>query len=232
MKEKIYLVPGLMTDERLWSRIKPYLQEFYDLVHLPIPKSENFDEIVEILDKEISEERVNILGFSLGGYIASYYAMKYTNKVNRLFVVAVTPSATNKSEELRRREKIELMQKEGFSSLSHEKVLSLIENKNHNDNELISIIQKMYDDLGMDTFISQMNSTFNRVDIFEELCKLQLPIKFFVSLNDRLLNQSALNRLLNENHNMTVITRNGTSHNIPLEEPEHLSSLIKKWMKM
>ena len=62
-KEKIYLIPGLMTDERLWSRIKPFLQNEYELVHVPIPHTEDFDEIIDILFNLFKEERVNLLGF-------------------------------------------------------------------------------------------------------------------------------------------------------------------------
>jgi len=43
MKEKIYFIPGLMTDIRLWSRLIPYLENDYEIVHIPIPHSEDFD---------------------------------------------------------------------------------------------------------------------------------------------------------------------------------------------
>ncbi|GGD48954.1 alpha/beta hydrolase [Malaciobacter pacificus] len=230
-KEKIYLIPGLMTDERLWSRIKPLLEDKYELVHFPIPNSEDFDEINEHILNEINEEKINILGFSLGGYIASYFTLKNQHRVNRLFVVAVTPSATSPKEEIKRKEKVEAMKKEGFIPLGFEKAKSLVEEKNQSDLELISIIENMYNDLGRDTFITQMNSTFNRLDLFEDLNQLKLPVWFFVSLKDRLLNKESLSRLLEENINLNVITREGSSHNIPLEDPDTLAKLIYKWME-
>ena len=49
MKEKIYFIPGLMTDERLWKRVIPFLENEYEIVHIPIPRSEDFDEIIDIL---------------------------------------------------------------------------------------------------------------------------------------------------------------------------------------
>ena len=58
MKEKIYLIPGLMTDHRLWSRIIPLLENDYELVHTPIPHSEDFDEIIDILFNEFKEEKI------------------------------------------------------------------------------------------------------------------------------------------------------------------------------
>ena len=230
MKEKIYLIPGLMTDNRLWSRIIPLLENDYELVHTSIPHSEDFDEIIDILFNEFKEEKVNILGFSLGGYIASYFAITYPNKVNRLFTVAATPGNSTEAEIERRKEKFVAIEKEGFVGLSYEKAKSLLEKQN--DEESIKIIQDMFMDLGKESFISQLTSTFYRKDLFEDLINLSIPIWFFYSKNDRLLNQEAIKKLLLDNHNMNIISREGTSHNIPLEVPELLSNEIKKWMKV
>ena len=230
MKEKIYLIPGLMTDNRLWSRIIPLLENDYELVHTSIPHSEDFDEIIDILFNEFKEEKVNVLGFSLGGYIASYFAITYPNRVNRLFTVAATPGNSTEAEIERRKEKFVAIEKEGFCGLSYEKAKSLLEKQN--DEESIKIIQDMFMDLGKESFISQLTSTFYRKDLFEDLINLSIPIWFFYSKNDRLLNQEAIKKLLLDNHNMNIISREGTSHNIPLEVPELLSNEIKKWMKV
>ena len=230
MKEKIYLIPGLMTDNRLWSRIIPLLENDYELVHTSIPHSEDFDEIIDILFEVFKEEKINLLGFSLGGYIASYFAITYPNRVNRLFTVAATPGNSTEAEIERRKEKFVAIEKEGFVGLSYEKAKSLLENQN--DEELIKIIQDMFMDLGKESFISQLTSTFYRKDLFEDLINLSIPIWFFYSKNDRLLNQEAIKKLLLDNHNMNIISREGTSHNIPLEVPELLSNEIKKWMKV
>ena len=231
MKEKIYLIPGLMTDYRLWSRLIPFLEKDYELVHIPIPHSEDFDEIIDILFEVFKEEKINLLGFSLGAYIASYFSITYPNRVNKLFCLAATPANSTEAEIERRKEKFVLIEKEGFLGLTYEKAKSLVEEKNQNDVELIKIIQDMYMDLGKETFISQLTSTFYRKDLFEDLINLDIPIWFFYSTNDRLLNQEAIQKLLLDNHNMNIISRVGTSHNIPLEEPELLSLHIKEWMK-
>ena len=234
VKEKIYLIPGLMTDERLWSRIKPFLENDYELIHIPIPHTEDFDEIIDILDKQFSndsEEKVNLLGFSLGGYIASYYAITYPNRLNRLLMVAATPGSSSEAEIERRKEKFTVIEKEGFKGLSYDKAKSLVEKKNKDDSELIKIIQDMFIDLGKERFITQLTSTFYRKDLFADLVNLDLPIWFYYSEDDRLLSPNALDRLLNNEHNMKLISRIGTSHNIPLEEPRILSDVIKDWME-
>jgi pimeloyl-ACP methyl ester carboxylesterase len=229
MKEKIYLIPGLMTDVRLWSRIKPFLEE-YELVHVPIPHSEDFDEILDILLEVFKEEKINILGFSLGGYIASYFAVTYPHRVNKLFMVAATPGASEEAEIERRREKFAVIEKEGFKGISYEKAVTLVEEQNKNDTDLIKTIQDMFMDLGKETFITQLTSTFNRVDLLEDLVGLKLNIWFYYSTKDRLLNHKSIEKLQTLKHNMTLISREGTSHNIPLEVPKELSTKIKEWM--
>ena len=133
MKEKIYLIPGLMTDNRLWSRLIPLLEHEYELVHVPIPHSEDFDEIIDILFNFFKEDKINLLGFSLGGYIASYFAITYPNRVNRLFTVAATPGNSTEAEIERRKEEFVVIEKEGFAGLTYEKAKSLLEEKNQND---------------------------------------------------------------------------------------------------
>jgi pimeloyl-ACP methyl ester carboxylesterase len=231
MKEKIYLIPGLMTDQRLWCRLLPFLQEEYELINVPIPHSEDFDEIIDILFNFFKEDKINLLGFSLGGYIASYFAITYPNRVNRLFTVASTPGNSTEAEIQRRKQKFVVIEKEGFEGLPYEKAKSLLEEKNQNDEELIKIIQDMFFDSGKETFIAQLTSTFKRRDLFEDLINLDIKVWSLYSDKDRLLNQESIKKFQNTNHNINIISRKGTSHNIPLEEPELLSMNIRAWMK-
>jgi pimeloyl-ACP methyl ester carboxylesterase len=231
MKEKIYLIPGLMTDQRLWCRLLPFLQEEYELINVPIPHSEDFDEIIDILFNFFKEDKINLLGFSLGGYIASYFAITYPNRVNRLFTVASTPGNSTEAEIQRRKQKFVVIEKEGFEGLAYEKAKSLLEEKNQNDEKLIKIIQDMFFDLGKETFIAQLTSTFKRRDLFEDLINLDIKVWSLYSDKDRLLNQESIKKFQNTNHNINIISRKGTSHNIPLEEPELLSMNIRAWMK-
>jgi len=228
MKEKIYLIPGLMTDFRLWSRLTPYLNE-YELITLEIPKSDDFDEIIKLIDQKITCDKINLLGFSLGGYIATYYSLKNPHRVNKLFLLSSTPSNTEQKDIPRRQEKLNLARKSSFIPLNEKKALELLEIKD--DKELLEITCAMFNDLGKEHFITQLSSTLKRVDLLDQLLKLQIPVRFYYSINDRLLNFPWLERLKKINHNFTLKHREGTSHNISLEFPKELSLQIKEWMQ-
>lgn len=228
MKEKIYLIPGLMTDERLWSRIIPHLEDDYELIHFPIPLSEDFDEIVEDLDTKIGEDKVSLLGFSLGGYIASYFTLKHPSKIKRLFLVSSTPSSTEEKDIKRREKKLEDARQNNFTPLSLEKAKELLEIE---DEELVHIVANMFNDLGNKVFVPQLATTLKREDLFDDLVKLDIPISFYYSTEDRLLNHTSINEILQKEHNVRFVSRKGTSHNIPLEFSKELSEEIKNWME-
>ena len=230
-KEKIYFIPGLMTDIRLWSRALPFLKDDFEIIHIPIPSSTDFDEIVDILNKELKEDKINILGFSLGGYIASYFTCKYPQRVKRLFTVAATPGTTSKVELERREKKLVDFENSSEFGLELEKAIMLLEEQNQSDLSLAQTMVDMFNDLGRDTFLTQLKSTFNRVDLFDKLKDKTIPMYMLYSSNDRLLDLEALHKLHNQKHNIKLIKRDGTSHNIPLEFPELFASSVKEWIK-
>ena len=231
MREKIYFIPGLMTDIRLWSKALPLLKDDFEIIHIPIPSSTDFDEIVDILNKEFKEEKINILGFSLGGYIASYFTCKYPQRVKRLFTVAATPGTTSKVELERREKKLVDFENSSEFGLELEKAIMLLEEQNQSDLSLAQTMVDMFNDLGRDTFLTQLKSTFNRVDLFDKLKDKNIPMHMLYSSNDRLLDLEALDKLHNQKHNIKLIKRDGTSHNIPLEFPELFASSVKEWIK-
>lgn len=230
MKEKIYLLPGLMTDERLWSRLIPHLEDEYELVHVPLPLTDDFSKASKELESVFKEEKINLLGFSLGAYLASTFTINNPHRVNRLFLLAGTPGAMNEDEIIKRKITLNHMNNFGFKGLSHKKVLTLIEESNHEDEELINIVKDMFSDLGKEVYNVQMHSTFNRIDISQELKNLDLPITFFYSTEDRLLSHRVLKNFSKDDSHINFVAREGTSHMISLEEPQRLAQEIRKWL--
>lgn len=231
MKEKIYLLPGLMTDERLWERMIPFLEDEYELIHVPLPLTDDFDEATKQLESIFKDEKINLLGFSLGAYVGIHFTIKNPHRVNRLFLVAGTPSQMKKDEIEKRKQTLKMMENFGFKGLSRHKTLSLLEESNKEDEELIKIVQDMFSDLGEEVYNVQMNSTFKRTALHEELKNLTIPIRFFYSTKDRLFTHKSLDNFTDEHKNITKVSRVGTSHMLPLEVPEKMSFQIREWMK-
>lgn len=231
MKTKIYLLPGTMCNETLWSKLNLFFDESYELIHVPIPSKNSMDDIVDRLNEYFLEEKILLLGFSLGGYIASYFTCKYPNRVKKLFIVSSSLNTLSVEEIQKRQKAILFVDTHGFKGLSQKKVKTLLEEVNQKDEALINLIQQMYVGLGKEVFKTQMQTTLHRKDLLEKFLRLNTPSTFLYCDKDRLVNHKWLERLKKESLLITIIKRQGASHMVPLERPLELSLAIKEWIK-
>ena len=218
-----------MNNEKLWSRLIPLFDDSYEFIHLEIPLENGFDKIVEVLANKI-DDNSNILGFSLGGYTALYLSLKYPHKINKIMAVSCTGSKLNDYDIEKRTAALKLTKEYGFKGLSRKKVLSLIEEKNKEDEELINIILKMYVDLGEEAFYSQFHATIIRGDLSEQLLEHNIkPIQFFYANEDRLINYEWINNFKEKAKNIKFTQIEAKTHMLPLEKAKELKNKIIDW---
>lgn len=232
MKTKIYMIPGFMNDERLWSRLVPLIEDKYEFIYLKIPLKDSFDEMVDEISQKIEDEKVNLMGFSLGGYIACYFGLKYPNRINKILCIACTPANLSKEECEKRASAIEFTKKFGFKGLSRKKALSIVEAQNQNDEELINILLKMYVDVGEEAFYKQFYSTIIRTDLSEKLINSNLDLGFVYAKEDRLVSNSYMNEFKNRSNGKIYFSQiEAHTHMLPLEWPNEIKDIMLEWFK-
>jgi pimeloyl-ACP methyl ester carboxylesterase len=229
MKTTIYLLPGLMCNQKLWGKITPLFDDSYELIFLDIPLKKTFEEMIEELAFLLPAHPVLLLGFSLGGYIASYFAVNYPQRVEKLFVLSSSCKPIAQEEIKKREQAIALVDRYGFKGLSYQKVQSLLEYENQNNQELIALIQEMYTDMGKNAFKMQMQASLVRKDLMQELSELKLPIFLCCSQNDTLADANWLKDLQQKNPKIKLNLFESISHMLPLEKPKETALVIKKW---
>lgn len=231
MKTKIYLLPGIMCDNRLWNKLRPLLEKDFDLVHVEIPLKKSLDEMADFLDSYFKEEKINLLGFSLGGYIASYFAVKYPQKVAKLFVMSNSPCDLPDAEIEKRENVIKLVDSYGFSGISKKKIQTLLGDENQENEEIITLIQRMYLDLGENVFTTQLASTLKREDLATSLSRIDIPMTFYYAQEDELVNPTWIEKFKNAKDNITLEVIDSKSHMLPLEKPDAVACQIEQWAK-
>ncbi|AXH12294.1 alpha/beta hydrolase family protein [Halarcobacter bivalviorum] len=206
------MIPGLMCNEKLWSKI-----ELNNYKSLPIPKEDSIEKMIKSLDKTISKEekKVNIIGFSLGGYLSLNYLTKYPNKVNKVLVVSSSINNLSSKEILLRQNNLKRMDTHKIRTLSNKAICQLLEDKN--DTENISLIKEMFDDLGVDTYKQQLLATLERENLFNMLKEVSNEVLFIASNNDSLVDLTNIKKLCNTNKNFDLKLLDSSSHMIPLE---------------
>lgn len=225
MKPKIYFLPGTMCNNRLWSRLFPLLQSTYELIHLKIPDGESIEDISDNLLSCFKEEVVNLVGFSLGGYLASYFACKYPKKVNQLLVISNSPCSLTEKEALYRKGIIDFVGRYGYQGMSRSKAGQLLDTSQVSA-ELIDLILKMDSELGEQEFKRQLKATSNRVNLYHSLATANIKATFYYSELDPLLDVEWLSKF-KQNSRLKLVSTSGKGHMLPLEKPKELASYLK-----
>ncbi len=86
MKKNLYFLPGTMCDSRLWLAMIDELNclhpNEFQYHFLTIGKQTSIDEIIDDIKKQLPNEKVILIGFSLGGYLASACAVNYAERID------------------------------------------------------------------------------------------------------------------------------------------------------
>lgn len=231
VRKKLHLIPGTMCTKKLWVAVQPYLHSSFELVYLDIPKGKSFDELSEYYDNIFGNDTVNLIGFSLGGYIATYYAMLHPERIKKLFIISNSPTNLPIKELDNRRSILKHVKKHGYKGISRKKVSNLLDSKNQT-NHFINLILEMDYDLGENEFISQYQCTSERKDLFQAIIQFPFYTHMYYSDNDKLINSKWLNELKNASPTLSLISTSGTGHMLPLEKPSELASYINSWIEL
>jgi pimeloyl-ACP methyl ester carboxylesterase len=228
MKQKLYLLPGTMCNHRLWTRLQPHLDSAFELVYLSIPRDMDVEQLAAHYHDIIAEDKICLIGFSLGGYIASLFATRYPERIAKLFVIANSPTALAVAELEQRSAILKFVQSHGYKGASRNKIANLFDASSQHT-ELIDLVQQMDAELGEAEFISQYQHTSHRVDVIQGMSGLNFPIHFYCSDQDPLVDVACLDELTAQSPQFLMHKTSGTGHMLPLEKPQQLAKHIHAW---
>ncbi|MCG7550562.1 alpha/beta hydrolase [Pseudoalteromonas sp. Of7M-16] len=238
---KVYVLPGTMCNQRLWEALSRELNHQIKLVHCEIPNANNLDELCEKLFNDIVADLVSsnpepnapiyLLGFSMGGYLAAYIASKHPQQVKRLFVVANSPTQLLADELSSRQAMLSFIEKNGYAGISVKKAYGLIDRTSElGSTSIVDTIQLMDRELGEIALINQYRCTNERINLLPQLLTLNIPIYFYYSKADKIINHHWFQKLAQTHLNEHVYEACGSGHMLPLEKPKELAALVSSWL--
>lgn len=228
MKEKLYLIPGTMCTKAMWQYLASDLGDKYELCFLQIPNDCDLETIASRICDLFDESKVNLIGFSLGGYLASLVACRFPDRMKSLMVIANSACALSQVEMDQRQLSESMLNRFGYKGMARVKAASLLRDKAEAH---IELMLKMDQELGIDTLKSQLKNTSLRVDLMPDLLTLRCPIRFIYSDEDPLINLDWMNGLVDKQApHIRLFSFQGDSHMLPFEEVEALSIQIRDFV--
>lgn len=231
-----------MCNEKLWQPAWQLLQQQcvecgydYQLIHLVIPSTGSMDEVVDSLTNKITQDKAILVGFSLGGYIASAIALKLGNKLKHLLIVSNFPKNLPSAEVKQRKRTVNWIKQRGYSGIPDKRIDELL----HPNIKAFSlpgyqsikqIITTMDQELGENVLLHQIEVSLLRPDLLPLLANLTLPITFLAGDKDNLVDLVDLRAELTQApiiaEYITIEEVANTGHMLPLESPEALVKVL------
>ncbi|NRA59775.1 MAG: alpha/beta hydrolase [Psychrobium sp.] len=231
MKKTIYFLPGAMCDDALWQNVFPLLSPELSPVALTLPPLGSIDDIVKQLAANLlqycPELPINLVGFSMGGYIASSLAVQAPAKIKQLMIIANTPMALPANEVTQRARIVSAVEKYGYSGIPSQRIAQLLAPCNANKQSIINTIKAMDKRGGQQMLLNQFKGATTRVDLLAQLDGAAFSSCFVYGDQDNLVNHQAINSLSSER--ITLQTIDNCGHMSPLEAPQAVADSINRY---
>lgn len=225
MQPKLYLIPGTMCNQRLWDPIQERLSHKYEFIHLSIPKNKNFSEITTLLSRKLHEPESFVVGFSLGGYIATLLALEYPSIISKLLIISNSATVLSQEELAGRQSALHFISTHGYSGMSRRRAMSMLDSNKSNKAALKTLLL-MDSEMGIDELMSQYTYTSERSDLAKRVLESKLQFNLVYGESDPLVNVQWVEQLLAAGFSGNVTKLNTDSHMLPLEHPQQIAELI------
>jgi len=225
----IVLIPGYMTDDRLWDDIvEPLQRHGAVLTFAQLDRGESMDEIAEQIIKNCPPTFA-LLGFSMGGYIARKIVQRIPERVTSLILAATSSRADSEQQQRTKASAADAVSPHSYNGLSNLSLGHSLHQDRSRDPVLLQRLKSMGQRLGYDVFVRQSRLDSNADT--ELLAQIHCPTLVIAAKNDRmrsLLESTELQENIPDSE-LRVIEDCG--HMIPLEQPAAFCEEIIGWVK-
>jgi len=239
----IYFLPGTQCDEQLWQQVFELLPNHFTPHAIVLPHGETPLEIVHALHQQLIQYQptsLNLVGFSLGGYLASLYATTYPEHLHKLFILANAPRSLPNHELTLRVQTLSYVNTYGYKGMPKKRIEQLLADSNKNNTNIVNTISAMDKRGGQKMLEQQLTTTSKREDLISQLITLPFDIKFVIGEEDNLVNIEQLTQELTVNSkevscDISVDLIKDCGHMSPLESPQavakHLITFFNERVK-
>lgn len=225
---RLDLIPGTLCDERMWARLAPMLDGF-DLHHVPLQQARTREQMRELIAAH-SAPRTNLVGFSLGAYLAVEYAVAHPERIETLVLIANSCKGLLPAEAEARKRIVAMLEKNAYSGMTRQRLRELLHPGHLADASIAGVIGQMAVELGKEVLLAQFTTTIDRVDYMDRLHTLPFPVLIVGAEGDQLVPAEDLRDMAARlpAARLEMVTA-PTGHMIPLEAPAPLAALLRSF---
>ncbi len=120
----------------------------------------------------------------------------------------------------------------GYAGMSRSRAQGFLGPASREDENLIGILRAMDAELGEAVLLNQLRATTDRIDLAASLSVLNVPISFYYSPDDPLVDATWIESFTCDSDCFQSIPVKGHGHHLLLETPDDMAKHILLWSEL
>ena len=228
-KPDVVFLPGMLCDHRIWFEVARMIEPHVNTITLSLNHCKTIDDAYDSITS-LSPNVFCLVGFSMGGYIAQEYVLRNPEKVSHLVLAGVRACAYTDDEKQARYPLIEKAKKGLFKGFTKKNFQDWV-HKKHVESEIITLLDSMAREAGINTFICQQSLLLTRPDLRQRLQQINCPTLVVGGNDDSIVLPEKIAELANCIPNAALHLIPECGHYSPLENSNEFASQLIKFLQ-
>jgi len=223
----VFLLPGLLCDETIWSGQKDALGEFADVV-IPDFRYVNSIPAMAQLVLDAAPKRFSMAGHSMGGRVALEVFRMAPDRVERLALLDTGVHPRAAGEESKRGELVDLARSQGMAAMAARWLPPML----HPDHSaLLQPLTEMVIRSTPETFANQQRALLDRPDARTVLPLIQCPTLVLCGRQDTWSPVSQHEEIAAAIPQAKLVIVDDCGHMSPVEQPAAVTNALREWLR-
>lgn len=229
-KPHLLLLPGMLSDARLWQHQTAALAERAHVTVADLSQADSIEELARKVLDQAPDQHFALAGLSLGGYVALEIMRQAPQRVLGLALLD-TSARPDDAAGKQGRQALMAKAEEDFAAVLAGLLPKLLHPSHLADTGLLEVIRAMANSLGPAAFIRQQQAMLGRIDSRPGLAQIRCPTLVLCGREDAITTLALHQELAAAIAGAQLTVLDDCGHLSSLEQPEGVAQALALWLQ-
>lgn len=227
IEQPVVFLPGTLCDERIWVPLWQHMS-FQQRSYVPLQWAGSLEQMIALTKDRIQgfNQQVHLVGYSMGGHIASICACESPANIASLTLIGYSPAGLSEKEMQQRKLLLKHLKHSSKMTMNKARLSQFVTDEELSNPNITQPIIDMEKDLGVAVLRDQIQATTPRQEMTSALAKMTFPIHYITARNDKIAEYQQVELASNACRNATHFTVEDTAHMMLLSQPQNIAKRL------